>query len=119
MNAFIASLDNLYSALSEETGDGQLVCDFKLYMNSVFYEPPNMEITHPLHPITAYAQPHDLRGNRNRLWVSLTNAAPVYYENIIEYMFDRPDSDSYMCTTRLLRSWMRYADNRMLAQSQQ
>jgi hypothetical protein len=108
MNAVLDSLENLVGALIEESGDQQLVNDFKLYINCAFHEPQDLERTHPLHPLCAFAQPDDQRGNRNRLWVKLTDTAPVYYEPLIELMFDRPDSDSYMYTTRLLRSWLRY-----------
>lgn len=108
MNAFLSSLDNLYEALVLESSDPQLVNDFKVYMGSAFRVPSFADQYHPMNPMFAFAQPEDQHGNRNRLWVKLTDTAPVQYEPLIELMFDRPDSDSYMYTTRLLRSWLRY-----------
>ena len=113
MNAFMSSLDNLYETLSEETGtDTQSFQEFKQHLSSLFFPSQDIELSNPLHPVNAFGQPGDRTGNRNRLWVSLTNSLPEdpAFENIVEHMFDRPDSDSYTYTTRLLRSWSFYAE---------
>jgi hypothetical protein len=109
MNAFMSSLDNLYDVIQEETGaDAQVFQEFKTHFSGLFFPPQDIELSNPLHPVNAYGIPGDRQGNRNRLWVAITNALPEH-EAIVEYMFDRPDSDCYTYTTRLLRSWSFYS----------
>jgi hypothetical protein len=111
MNALLSSFDNLYEALESELSaeDVQYLQEFKRCLHGVFFV-EEIDRYDPLHPLQSLAVPDDREGNRGRLWVYLTNALPgENYDPIVELMFDRPDSDSYMYTTRLLRSWERYA----------
>jgi hypothetical protein len=114
MNALLNALEELHDIIKSIENESCAI-RIRRYLTDLLHKDEfNLDHNDPNHPYMQFARPgDDDEENALRLFQAMQECIDEEHSDLqacIDFMFDTPDTNAYNCMRRIMRRYMRYAN---------